>query len=342
MASQYRLVLNAAAALLHPDEVVEVAVEGSHEIPDDGAPNDDVLVPPGGVRVVWIGAEVLVADVEPAGDRNACIRLAVDDPHLLVEALVERGGVGVRHEHRHRHLVQPLQRHRLVALDLDAVLLEVEVHPLRLQPGVREGVHDDAHVEAGRLLLLEDLGDAQAGLVTLEHQRLDADRPPGILEQPETGREGILSALQDRNPAVVRPTHREQPGQSDLPVRAAGEPGVRTEHRSRARLGDEAVDLLRRVGVGRGRGGGASGKQARGRQQQCVAGAGVRRVHRRQGPSGRGNRETRGGKPSDSLAYSSIASSSADRGNVRGLAREARCGICRSIAIAMSQWSALT
>ena len=65
----------------------------------------------------------------------------------------------MRSQQWNRHLIQPLQGHGLVALDLDAVLLQVEKHPLGLEPGVRERVHDDAHVKPGGLLLLEDLGD---------------------------------------------------------------------------------------------------------------------------------------------------------------------------------------
>jgi hypothetical protein len=85
--------------------------------------HDDVLVAPGRIRVGGIRPEVLVADVQAAGDRNRCLGLAIDDPHLLVEALVGLSRVVVRRQFRHRHFIQPLQRQRLVALDLDAVLL---------------------------------------------------------------------------------------------------------------------------------------------------------------------------------------------------------------------------
>jgi hypothetical protein len=224
------LVLNAPRLVLHANEVVEVAIERRDEVPDDRAPDDDVLVTPGRVGIVRIGPEVLVADVQPTSDCDAPVGLSVDDPHFFVEALVERVGVGVRDELRHRNLVQPLQRHRLVALDLDAVLLEVEIHPLRLQPGIREGIHDDAHVEAGGLLLLEDLRDAQSALVALEHERLDPNRASGILQCLETNGERILAALQHGNLAAFRAVHRKQPVQADVWIGAAGESSFRPEH----------------------------------------------------------------------------------------------------------------
>ena len=200
------------------DEVVEVAVERGDEIADDGAAQHDVLVAPGGVGVVRRGAEVLVADVEPAGHGDGMIGLAVDDPHLLVEALVECIRIRMRRQRRDRHLVQPLQRHGLVAFDLDAVLLQVEEHPLRLQPGIRECIHDDAHVEAGRLLLLQNLGDAQPGLVALEHERLDADGFLRIPERLQPHREGVLAALQDRDLAAVGSVRRKEARQCRRPV----------------------------------------------------------------------------------------------------------------------------
>ena len=172
----------------------------------------------------------------------------------------------MRRQRRDRHLVEPLQRHGLVALDLDAVLLQVEEHPLRLKPRIRERIDDDAHVEAGCLLLLQDLGDAEPGLVALEHERLDADGFLRVPERLQPHGERILATLQHRDLAAVRPMRLEQASESDIRQRAASECRVGTEHRSGAGFRDVLDDTL--SAAVRGRGGRATGQQRERRGEQ--------------------------------------------------------------------------
>ena len=252
-----------ALRLLDADEVIEVSIEGRHQVGDDPAAQHHILVAPVGIGLPRVDAEVLVADIQPPRHGNRVVRFPVDDPHLLVDPLVRVVQLGVGNDPGDGHLVEPLQRHRFIALDLDAVLLEVEEQPLRLQPGVRERVDDDAHVESLVLLLLQHLRDPQSRLVTLEDQGLDADRRGGPLESLHPHRKGILPSVQDSDAALRLAAHREQPRQPDVLEGTPQEAGVVAKHRGGPGLGDERLDRLVRLDIGITRPRGAAGQQAR-------------------------------------------------------------------------------
>ncbi len=204
------------SAVLDLLEEVVVPIEGLHDIADDRAAQRHVLVSPSHDRLGG-DSEVLIRDVEAANDGDGVRgHFAVDDPHLVVEALV-----GAERILRLDLRGGGLHVQRLIAFDFNAVLLEIEVHPLGLEVQVGDSVDDHAHVEPLLPLLLEQLCDAQSGFVRAKNQGL---HPHGLLrlfERGDTCSEGVLSGTDERD--LGAPPHGEYPRTLHVLQRTAGE-----------------------------------------------------------------------------------------------------------------------
>ncbi len=180
-------------------------------VPGHRALQAHVLVPPQQHRVVG-AAGVLVGQVHAADHRD----LAVDDPVLLVEPLV--GGRPVLEV----QLVEDLQVEGLEALDLDAGVLEVQVHELGLdvlEVGVGVDDHLDVQLRVVVLAPHERIGEGPAGAVGLPDQGLHIDRALRSPQQVQALLERRLAIGQELDPVAFAGRRRAQ--------RLAGLRGVR-------------------------------------------------------------------------------------------------------------------